>query len=401
MPVYSYKAFDSGAVAVVGTITADTPRQARDDLRGRGLSVAEVAAVRAGKAATFWQDRRARRGQGEVLALANELSTLLAAGIPLLAALDTLVRQHRGPFKAVVQGLREEVASGRSLADALGQRPAWFDELCVSIVRVGENTGTLETALARLAEFKEKAHRLRSRVVTALIYPAVVGMIGLAVMTFLMTYVVPQLLSTLAQAGRQLPLPTQIVKGASDLLVGWWWAILAGAAVFAFLAKAVARTERGRVLLDRLVLRLPLVGDLVRKENTSSMAVVMAALLRSGVVFDEAIRITRRTLRNRVFRRVMDDYEAAVTAGRDVAGPLEASGVFSPLVIQMLAVGQQSGQLEEMLERLSQAYDHEVATATQRLTALLEPLLIVLLAVVVGFIAFATILPILEVSNVM
>ena len=400
MPVFSYKALDSGAAAVAGTVIADTPRAARDDLRVRGLTVAEITPVREGKGSGLW-GRRRRATQGEIVTFVRELATLLAAGIPLLSALDTLVRQHRGRFKAVIQTLRDQVASGSSLAGAMASSAVWFDDLAAAIVRVGENTGTLETALAQLAQFKEKAQRLRSRVTTALLYPAVVCIIGLAVTVFLMTYVVPQLLSTLTDTGRPLPRVTWLVKGASDFLLAWWWAVLATVAGLVLAFKAVTRTEWGRLAADRLALALPLVGDLLRKENTSRLAVVMAALLRSGLHFDEAIRITRGTLKNRVFRRAMDDYERAVTAGRDVAGPLEASGVFAPVVVQMLAVGQESGELEEMLEQLAEGYDHEVATATQRLTAMLEPVLIVVLAVVVGFIAFATILPILEVSNVL
>ena len=401
MPVFRYKALDVDASAVGGTVVADTPRQARDALRGRGLTVAEVAPVRDGRAAGFWQRRRGRLAQGEIVVFVRELATLLAAGIPLLAALDTLVRQHRGHVKAALQGLRDRVASGSGLADAMADHAAWFDELAASLVRVGENTGTLETALGRLAEFKEKAQRLRGRVTTALVYPAVVCVVGLAVTVFLMTYVVPQLLTTLTETGRDLPAATRIVKGASDFLVGWWWAVLAGAAAAGIAFKAVLRTPWGRFAADRFLLGVPLVGDLVRKENTSRMAVVMAALLGSGLHFDEAIRITRGTLRNRVFRQAMDEYEKAVVAGRDVAGPLETSGVFPPLVVQMLAVGQQSGQLESMLEQLALRYDEQVSMATERLTAMLEPLLIVVLAIVVGFIAFATILPILEVSHVL
>ena len=400
MPVFAYKALDAGATAVGGTVIADTPRAARDDLRQRGLTVAEITPVRQGVAG--WLRRRpGRAARAQVTALARELATLLAAGIPLLGALDTLLKQHHGRFKAVIQTLRDRIAGGAGLADAMAEQSAWFDELATSIVRVGENTGTLETALGQLAEFQEKAHRLRSRVTTALLYPAVVCLVGLAVTVFLMTYVVPQLLSTLTETGRPLPAPTWIVKGASDFLLTWWWAILAAAIGLVIAVKALARTERGRLLLHRLVLRLPLVGDLAAKENTSRLATVLATLLRSGLVFDEAVRVTRGTLRSEVFRRAMDDYEKAVVAGRDVAGPLEASGVFAPVVVQMLAVGQQSGQIEEMLEQLARGYDHEVATATQRLTAMLEPVLIVVLAVVVGFIAFATILPILEVSNVL
>jgi len=400
MPVFGYRALDVDASTVTGTIIADTARAARDDLRERGLTVAEVTTVQEAGTARL-RRRPSRAARAEIVAFVRELATLLAAGIPLLRALDTLVRQHRGRFKAVIQTLRDRIASGVSLADAMAEQPTWFDELAASIVRVGENKGTLDTALEQLAGFQEKAHRLRSRVTTALIYPAVVCTVGVVVTVFLMTYVVPQLLSTLTESGRPLPTPTYVVKGASDFLLGWWWAILAALAGLVLAMKAVSRTTRGRMALDRLWLRLPLVGDLVAKENTSRLAVVLAALLRSGLVFDEAIRVTRGTVRSEVFRRAMETWEQAVVAGRDVAGPLESSGVFDPMVVEMLAVGQQSGELETMLEQLSRGYDEQVATATQRLTSVLEPVLIVVLAVVVGFIAFATIMPILEVSNVL
>ena len=307
----------------------------------------------------------------------------------------------RDSFKAVIQGLTDCISAGTSLAEAMDQHPVWFDELCVNIVRVGENTGSLEGALKRLADFKEKTQELRSRVITALLYPAVVFIMGLAVTVFLMTFVVPNLLKALSEAGKELPLVTRIVKAASDVLVGWWWAILIGAACFVLLFRVVLRTEWGRFSFDRLALGFPMLGDLNRKENISRIAVVMAALLRSGLQFVEAIRITKRTIRNSVYRRAMADYERAVTAGSDVAEPLKASGVFSPMVVQMLAVGQESGELEDLLEQLAEAYDREVDTATRRLTSLLEPLLIVLLAILVGFIILATILPILEASNVL
>ncbi len=401
MPVFAYRGIDLDASAVAGTIAADTPRQARDVLREQGLTVASIepAAERKTRWWTHW--RRRRRGQAEVVAFVRELATLLRAGIPLLSALRTLEAQHRRSFRPVVQDLADRVAAGTPLAEAMGRHEAYFDPTCLSIVRVGENTGSLETALARLAQFKEKAHRLRSRIATALIYPAILCVVGLAVTVFLMTYVVPNLLAALTQAGKELPAITRVVKAASDLVLGWWWAMLAGAAGLVVTARLVMRTPRGELATHRLLLRLPLIGDLIRKETTSRMAVVMAALLRSGLQFVDAVRITRGTITNRVFHAALDDYEAAVTAGRDVAEPLGASGVFSPMVVQMLAVGQQAGQLEDMLEQLADAYDQQVDTATQRLTAVLEPALIIVLAVLVGFIAFATILPILEVSNVL
>lgn len=401
MPVFKYKAIDMDATDLVGTLIADTPRQARDVLRDRGLTVTQVTPIRQTDAIGYRQHRRGRRAQSEVVAFIRELATLMKAGIPLLSALKTLSDQHRRYFKAVIQDLGDQVAAGAGLAEAMGRHTSYFDELCVSIVRVGENTGVMDAALMRLAGFKEKAHRLRSKVTTALIYPAVVGSIGLVVSVFLMTYVVPNLLGTLLQTGRELPAITRVVKTASDFLLGWWWVLLALAAGLPLIVKSLLRSDSVRLIADRLVLRIPVIGELIRKENTSRMAIVMATLLGSDMQFVEAIRITRRIIRNSVFRKAMDDYETAVTAGSNVSAPLQASGVFSPMVVQMLAVGQESGQLEEMLEQLSDAYDQEVATATQRLTAVLEPVLIVFLAILVGFIAFATILPILEISNVL
>jgi len=401
MAVFEYKAIDLDATDLSGTLIADSPRQARDVLRDRGLTVTNVRPVRQSSTIGFWQRRRGRHAQGEVIAFIREMATLTRAGIPLLSALKTLADQHRKSFKTVVQDLADQVAAGAGLAEAMGRHSAHFDELCVAIVRVGEETGGMDGALLRLAGFKEKAHRLRSNIATALIYPAVVGTFGLAVSVFLMTYVVPNLLGTLAQTGKDLPAVTRFVKAISDFLLGWWWVLLASAVGVMLAVKALLRSESVRSVVDRIVLGIPVIGELSRKENTSRMAVVMATLLGSGLQFVEAIRITRRVIHNRLFRQAMDDYAAAITAGADVAGPLRTSGVFSPMVVQMLAVGQESGQLEEMLEQLSDAYDREVATAAQRLTAVLEPVLIVFLAVLVGFIAFAIMLPILEISNVL
>jgi general secretion pathway protein F len=401
MPVFAYKAANSRAAPEVGTIIADTPRQARDVLRARGLTIAEVELVAPTEKTASVPFRSRLRNQEAVVEFIRELATLQKAGIPLLGALHTLVAQYRGRFRAVVQHLADQVAAGVSLAEAMSRQPAYFDEMCVSIVRVGEHTGGQEAALKRLADFKEKGLRLRSRITGALMYPAVVSVIGIAVALFLMTQVVPNLLDTLTQAGRELPLVTRIVKGASDSIVKWWWALALGVGVAALTIRGILRTEKGRTAADRLWLRVPVLGTLIRKETTARLAVVMAALLRSGVAFSDAIRIARQTVRNRVFAEALSTYEQAVIAGRDVSATLAASGVFSPMVVQMLAVGQEAGQLEDMLDQVAEAYDYQVATAAQRLTAVLEPLLIVFLAILVGFIALATVLPILEASNVL
>jgi len=401
MPVFAYRAIDATAAAVTGEVAADTPRQARDRLRALGLTIELIQPRPRREKPGFWQRRRARRRSGEVVGFIRDLATLLAAGIPLLEAVDTLARQHKGPFGAAVLALGEDIAAGSSLAEAMKANGAYFDQLCVSIAAVGENTGTLETALARLAEFKEHARRLRGRVATALIYPGIVATVGVAVTVFLMTFVVPQLLTTLSESGRPLPAVTRWVKAASDFLLGYGWAVCLGAIALAVGAKLLIATPAGRRGWHRLVLRIPLVGELVRKETIARLAVILAALLRSGVVFLQALTVARNTVRNEVFREELGRCERAVTAGRDIAPALQGSAVFPPMMVKMLAVGQQAGELEGMLEQLAVAYEHQVETATQRLTAVLEPALIIALAMLVGFVAFATVLPILEASHVL
>jgi type II secretory pathway component PulF len=401
MPVFAYNAIDLDASELTGTIVADTPRQARDLLRKRGFTITRIDKTRQANHLFSLRKQSGRQAESQVCAFIRELSVLLQAAIPLLSALETLSRQHRGRFRSVIQDIADQVAGGSGLAEAMKRHNTYFDTMSLSIIAVGENTGSLDHALERLADFKEKGQRLKSRVATALLYPIIVLCIGVIVCLFLMTYVVPNLIDSLSQTGRELPTLTQFVKTLSDFLVSWWWGLLLVSVGLAIALRMLLQTNRGSIWRDRFVLHVPFLGELIRKENTSRMAVVLEALLCSGLDFIEAVSMTRCTLTNRTFRHALKEYERAVAAGEDVAIALESSGVFKPLVVQMLAVGQKSGDLEDMLHRLADTYTREVNTATQRLTAVLEPLLIVLLAIVVGFIVFATILPIMEISNVL
>lgn len=403
MAVYQYTARDAaaGAGAMRGTITADSPRQARDQLRSRGLAVQEVVEQKPQSARTFAERYLVGRQAGKVTGFLQELATLLAAGIPLLEALDTISRQHDGRFQRSILLLRDHVAAGGGLAEAMALQPMLFDPLCLNIIEVGENAGTLDTALERLVDFRRRSAGLKNRVASALIYPAIVLAAGVAVSIFLMTYVVPNLLSVLEDSGKDLPMATRVVKGVSDLLLGWWWAMLAGG-LAAFLALgAVLRSDRGAMAWHRLQLKTPLFGDLIRKQAIARMSLVMATLLKSDVVFVRAVQIAQRTVANRVLRDALVACERAVFGGRDIAAALEKTEAFPPLVIQVFSVGQASGRLETMLENLAVDYDTQVDITAGRLTSLLEPLMMILLAVTVGFIAFATIMPILEAGDVL
>ncbi|MDB5324097.1 MAG: ral secretion pathway protein GspF, partial [Phycisphaerales bacterium] len=268
-----------------------------------------------------------------------------------------------------------------------------------SITEVGETAGNLEGVLERLAEFKERSQILKDRVGTALLYPLIVFCMAISVSLFLMTFVVPKLLAGLIEAKREIPLVTRIVKGVSDALVNQWWLILLVGAGLVALIAALLKSPAGRRRWHRLQLRIPIVGDMIRKQAIIRMSVIVSTLMRSGMVFAHAVHIACRATRNQVVRDALRACETAVERGQDIAAALADTGAFPRVVVQIFAVGQHSGRLEEMLDRLATDYDRQLATTSQRLTAVLEPLLILLLVILVGFIAFATVLPMLEAAN--
>lgn len=402
MAVYAYIASPgAGSAPIKGTIAADSPRSARDQLRAQGLSIRELSEQRTSKSPSLLSSYLARRQSSKVVGLLQEMTTLLTAGIPLLEALDTITRQHHGRFKQSIMLLRDQVAAGSSLAEAMGQQPMLFDNLCLSIVEVGENAGTLDESLHRLVAFKRKAATLKNRVASAMMYPFIVMLVGMGVSMFLMTFVVPSILEVLKQSGKPLPFATEVVSGISTFLIHWWWALGIGIVLALTAFNLIIRAPRGRLVWHRFLLKVPILGDLIRKQGIARVAMVMATLLKSDVTFIRSIQIARKTVKNVVIRNSLESCEQAVLGGRDIADALEKAGGFPPLVIQVFAVGQASGRLEEMLADLAIDYDTQVEITANRLTALLEPLMMILLAVVVGFIAFATIMPILEVGNVL
>jgi type II secretory pathway component PulF len=403
MAVFTYIAIDDDTVDVSGTIAADTPRQARELLRERGLLVRDISDYRqvqpSARTIRFPFANTARSLRPQTTTFMRELSTLLGVGVPLLESLETIGRQHQGRFQTGILLLRDRVAGGSSLAAAMGEQPNLFEELCVNITEVGEDAGTLDTSLERLAEFRERSEQLRGRVATILIYPVIVSLIALFCTLFLMTFVIPKIIQPLTEQGLDLPLPTRIVKSASDLLVSWWWLMMLLVAGIAVAAGIIVRSDRGRFAWHRLALRLPVIGDLICKQAIVRIAVVLSTLLKSGIVFVRAIQIAQRTTDNRVIRQALHRGESAINAGGDIGAAMEQSTVFPPMVIQIFTLGQQSGRLEEMLDRLASAYELQLSAATQRLAAVLEPLIIVMLALMVLFIVLATVLPILEVGN--
>jgi len=399
MAVFAYTATEADKAGKTrGRVAAESAAAARAELRARGLRLVSMAPVRAG-VTTAGIASRVNASQ-RVSFLIRELATLLRAGITLSDALASIARQHQGWFALVVRHLQGEVERGRSLADAMRGRPELFDDLTVCMVDVGERSGRLEWVLQELAAHKRRSSMVANKVGAALIYPAIVVAASVGVTLFLMTFVVPRLLESLASSGRPLPLATQVVKAASDGLLMYWWLIallpVGSAAAWLWLRRDEAALRR----LHRTLFRMPIVGDLLRKQAIITLAVTLSTLLRSGVEFTQSVCIVRRATPNPVMREALLKIEESVSSGSDLAPALRATGAFPDTVVQIVDAGQASGKLAELLSELATDYSGHVEIGAQRLVALLEPAVIFALSGFILLIVLAVMMPYLEASDV-
>lgn len=403
MPVFNYRTTDSSGSLVKGTIATNSPQEAREQLRDKGLQVLEleVRSTSGSSNQAFSGLFNRNRFTQEVASSVSDLGTLLSVGVPLLESLDTLILQFEGKFRNVLVHLRDDVSAGLSLAEAMQNQPRVFDSIGISMVEVGENTGNLDGVLTQLGEFKSRSLEFKNRVLSAMLYPMIVFGVAIMVMVFLMVFVVPMLLDNLVDAGKELPWPTQVLKYGSEILVAhWWWmGIMVGLGIISLIA--YTRTKKGNRVLAKFMLRIPIIGDLGRKQEISRVSMVIATLTGSGVDFLRALEIASRTTKNQILRETLMDCHRRIKSGRDIGDAMGDQQFLPPMVGQIFTVGQKSGRLEEMLLRLAEDYDRQVRTAANRLQSVLEPILIVGLAVFVGFILFATLLPIMEAGNVL
>jgi general secretion pathway protein F len=405
MPVYEYKALDSAGKPKEGILVADTPKEARLKLRDLKVHVVYLSQKKnVGGAKRDWIPGFLKRRNNEAVSgITRQLSTMLRSGIPLAQCLTALIDQAEHPdVEAVLRDVREKVTQGASLSDALAFHPNYFTELYVNMVRAGQAAGTLDVVLARLADFMQKQNRMRARVKAALAYPMVMVIVGTLVVIGLMTFVVPRILAVIKSAGKgkaSLPLPTEILVTSSNFIKDWWWVLGLLLALLWFMYHGALKSEEFRYRRDKFLLRLPMAGDLLKKQAVSRFSVTLSTLLKSGVPALHALTIVRNVVGNSVMSRVIGQVHEKIMEGADIAGPIKQSGVFPPVVGYMISIGEQSGQLEEMLERVAEAYDEELEVATTKLTAILEPILIVAMAIVVGFIVLAVLLPILEIGS--
>jgi type IV pilus assembly protein PilC len=391
MPVFTYTGRGARGVTT-GEIEAPDRTAAVGELRSRAILVTKIAEKSGGKTALKLGGKVKDR---EMAIFTRQFSTMIDAGLPLVQCLNILAEQSESrTLRDVTAQVARQVEAGSTLADALRRHPRTFDDLFTNLVQVGEAGGILDVVLQRLAVYIEKAAALKRKVKAAMIYPATIIGVAFLVVIFMLTFVIPTFATMFKNLGADLPLPTQVVLWLSDFVRGYIIFIAVAAAGAVYALRRYYRTEHGKATVDALLLKLPVFGVLIRKVAVARFTRTFGTLVSSGVPILEGLRITARTAGNRVVEKAVMQCRAAVTAGKTLADPLKASGVFPPMVTQMIAVGEQTGALDAMLAKIADFYDDEVDTAVGALTALLEPLMIVVLGVIIGGLVVAMYLPI-------
>src|SRR6266853_4679346 len=428
MPKFNYVALDQRGQESVGMIEAGNTNEAVGQLRqagffptsvveeGKGAVTAKTSkkVAKAVKAASAPAAKKAggivlfekKTVSGKVLMIfTRQLATLIDAGLPLLRSLTVLAKQEKDPvLQKTINQLADTVQGGSTFSESMAQHPLIFNKLYINMVKAGELGGVLELVLNRLAEFQEKAQKVKNKVVAAMAYPVIVLIIAVVIMLFLLAFIVPKFEQIFRDMlnGRPLPSITVWVINASNVVKAMFmppylWITIAAIIGIPLLWKMISNSPAGRAAIDRLMLRLPLFGDLMRKSSISRFSRTLGTLVTSGVPILQALNITRDTAGNVIVADAVTKVHDAVKEGESIVQPLEASGVFPPMVISMVDVGEETGQLPEMLLKIAEVYDDEVDNAVEGLTSLLEPIMIVVLALIVGTIVIALFMPLIEV----
>jgi general secretion pathway protein F len=406
MPVFAYKGYNAQGKLVSGTQDADSPRAIKQMLRRDGVFLTELTESNPSK--KTGQTRKgfefklfADRVSSQDLAVATrQLATLIGAGIPLVDALVALIDQVENPsFKSVWAEVKQTVNGGASFADALSVHPRAFSGLYINMVRAGESSGALDVVLSRLADFTESQAELKSKLVGTMVYPVIMVVMAVAVTGILFIFVIPKKAKIFEAQKVALPLPTQILMFCSGLARDYWYVAVAllVASVWGF--QKYIRSEKGRPKWDAFVLKAPLFGPLVRMVAITRFTKTLGTLLGSGVPLLNAFDIVKNVVQNTVLLNVIETARDCVKEGESIAAPLKRSGEFPPIVTHMIAIGEKSGQLEEMLNNIARSYEVQVDARLRAMTSLLEPLLLVFMGVIVAFIVFSILLPMLQISS--
>ena len=412
MPVFEYSGLTEAGKSVRGIRDAESSKALRTLLRKDGVYLTDARAAEAGAVAGEQKTGLAREVDvgalfgftgvsAQDLAIATrQLATLIGAGIPLVDALTALVEQVDQPrLKRILGVVKQKVNEGSSLADALKEHPRIFSELYVNMIRAGESSGALDVVLVRLADFTESQAQLRNKIIGAMLYPAIMVVVGIAIVGILFVVVIPKVTKIFEDMNVTLPWTTRILIAASSFARDYWYVLVVAIPLAFWGARRWLKTPRGRRSWDRAQLRMPVFGELIRMLAISRFAKTLATLLASGVQLLTAMEIVKNIVANTLLAEVIEKARDAIREGESIAAPLKRSGQFPPLVFHMIAIGEKSGQLEEMLQNVAKSYESQVEIRVAALTSLLEPVMIVAMGGGVAFIVFSILMPIMQLNT--
>ncbi len=398
MPVYKYKAINESGKSLQGVVDADSPKAATDKLKREGVFLSSLQEVKKDKGRGILRLRGI--SSSELAVTTRQFSTLISAGLPLEASLQALGEQTEDPrLSQVLTEVKDKISEGSSLANAMTEHKAVFSDLYINIVRAGESSGTLDIVLLRLADFLEKQSALRARVRSAMVYPIFMFLIGSGVLFFMMSYVIPRIAKIFEESSSSLPLITVVLISFSNFISNNLIALLVILGAVIFLVFRFKKTDRGNQFYDRLIFKIPIFGKIAKLVAISRFTRTLGTLIGSGIPLLEALEIGEAVVGNSVYVQTLKNVRENVREGTSLATPLRESGVFPPLVTRMIAVGEQTGEMEEMLVKIADIYDLQVETVVSTLTSLLEPVMILIMGVIIGFIVFAILLPIFELTS--
>lgn len=406
MPVYAYKGLNAGGRQVNGVVDAENPKAARSRLRVDGIFPTDLVeekqkqgGVAAGLSMNVSQYFERITPQDLAL-LTRQLSTLVGAGLPLVDCISALIEQvEKSGIKRVLSQIREQVMEGVALADAMKAHPRMFSDLFTNMVRAGEASGALDVVLLRLADYTESSAALRDKVSSALTYPILMGTVGSAILLFLLAYVVPTITKIFSENNAQLPMMTTILLSISGFMQEYWWLVVGTILIIVISVRVSIRTPAGRLRFDRYILNIPYFGKVIKKVALARFSRTLATLLTSGIPLLTSLDIVKNVVSNLVLSQAIEDARASIREGQSIAPPLKKSGLFPAMLIHMIAVGEKSGELEQMLSRAADAYDREVDSSVSSLTSILEPVMIIFGGGVVLFIVMAILLPIFSMNE--
>ncbi|MCK4935527.1 MAG: type II secretion system F family protein [Elusimicrobiales bacterium] len=388
---FAYKAKDSKGKLLEGTVEADDQRAAINKIKAQRMSVVEIKEEKKKSGFKFVKPKVQTK---DIVIFSRQLSTLVSAGVPIVQGLNILETQAENPaFKSVLTVLKTDIESGLSIADAMGKHPTAFTELYVSMIRAGEVGGILDIILERLSGFLESAEALKAKVKAALMYPAIVSLAAGGITIFLIAFVIPIFKDIFGGFGQELPLPTRVIIGFSDFLRNNAIVLILGSGGAFYGVKKFLKTDKGIEKFDEWSLKLPVFGLLLKKVAIAKFSRTLGTLIKSGVPILQGLETVAKTAGNRVIEHAIDSSRDSIKEGGSISEPLKKSGIFPPMVIQMIGVGEETGGLDNMLEKIADFYDQEVDTAVKGLTSMLEPIIMIIMGFVIGTIVIAMFMP--------